>query len=38
MNESGWQKVNELFQGKLSCDSSRTYLATSRRQASNDDD
>ena len=38
MNESGWQKANELFQGKLSCDSSRTYLANSRRQASNDDD
>ena len=37
-NESGWQKANELFQGKLDCDSSRTYLATSRRQASNDDD
>ena len=37
-NESGWQKANELFEGKLSCDSSRTYLATSRRQASNDDD
>jgi len=37
MNETGWQKANELFQGKLNCDSSRTYLATSRRQASNDD-
>jgi hypothetical protein len=36
-NESGWQKANELFQGKLSCDSSRAYLATSRRQASSDD-
>ena len=36
-NESGWQKANELFEGKLSCDSARTYLATSRRQASNDD-
>ena len=37
MNESGWQKANELFRGKLSCDSSRAYLATSRRQASSDD-
>lgn len=36
-NESGWQKANELFKGKLSCDSSRAYLATSRRQASSDD-
>jgi hypothetical protein len=38
MNESGWQKANELFQGRLSCDSSRTYLATSVRQAANSDD
>ena len=38
MNESGWQKANELFQGKLSCDSSRTYIATSRRQAASDDE
>lgn len=37
-NESGWQKVNELFRGKLDCDSSRTYIATSRRQAANDDE
>lgn len=37
MNEAGWQKVNELFRGKLSCDSSRTYLATARRQAASDD-
>ena len=36
-NESGWKKVNELFRGKVSCDSSRAYMATSRRQASNDD-
>lgn len=33
MNESGWQKANELFAGKLDCDSSRSYLATSRRMA-----
>ena len=38
MNESGWQKANELFRGKLNCDSSRTYMATSRRQAANTDD
>lgn len=37
MNESGWKKANELFQGKVSCDSSRAYMATSRRQASSDD-
>lgn len=37
-NESGWQKVNELFGGKLDCDSSRTYIATSRRQAASDDE
>jgi len=37
MNESGWQKVNELFAGKLSCDASRTYLATNRRAGGSDD-
>jgi hypothetical protein len=37
-NESGWAKANELFQGKVDCDSSRTYFATSRRQAANDED
>lgn len=36
-NESGWQKVEELFAGKLHCDSSRTYLATSRRTLGGDD-
>jgi hypothetical protein len=36
-NEKGWQKVNELFRGKVDCDSSRTYMATSRRQAEDDD-
>ena len=36
-NEKGWQKVNELFRGKVSCDSSRAYMATARRQAENDD-
>lgn len=33
MNEKGWQKANELFAGKVRCDSSRSYLATSRRMA-----
>ena len=33
LNEGGWQKANELFAGKLQCDSSRTYLATNRRTA-----
>jgi len=38
MNESGWQKANELFAGKLRCDSSRSYLATNRRMAKDDDE
>lgn len=37
-NETGWKKGNELFQGKVSCDSSRVYLATNRRMADSDDD
>lgn len=32
-NESGWEKANELFAGKLSCDSSRAYLANNIRRA-----
>ncbi len=32
-SESGWQKANELFPGTLECDSARTYLATNRRRA-----
>jgi hypothetical protein len=36
-NETGWEKGNELFQGKVSCDSSRVYLATNRRMAESDD-
>lgn len=36
-NEKGWEKANELFQGKVDCDSSRTYIATTRREAENDD-
>lgn len=37
-SESGWQKANELFAGKVSCDSSRSYLATNRRMAKSDDE
>lgn len=37
-NESGWKKGNELFRGKVSCDSSRVYLATNRRMAESGDD
>lgn len=36
-SESGWQKGNELFAGKVGCDSSRTYFATSRRTAADDE-
>jgi hypothetical protein len=36
-SESGWRKGDELFQGKLSCDSSRVYIATNRRMAESDD-
>jgi len=37
-SESGWQKAGELFAGKLQCDSSRSYLATNRRMAAEDDE
>lgn len=37
MNESGWQKANELFAGKVHCDSSRSYIATNRRRAADDE-
>lgn len=37
-SESGWQKANELFAGKLRCDSARSYLATNRRMAEDDDE
>jgi len=37
-SETGWQKANELFAGKVSCDSARGYLATSRRMAEDDDE
>ncbi|MBT8049032.1 MAG: hypothetical protein HKN57_03305 [Xanthomonadales bacterium] len=35
-NQSGWKKGNELFQGKLDCDSSRVYLGTNRRMGAPD--
>jgi hypothetical protein len=34
---SGWQKADELFAGKLDCDSSRVYSAATIRTAENDD-
>ena len=37
-SESGWKKAGELFAGKLQCDSSRSYLATNRRMAAQDDE
>ncbi|MEJ2129509.1 MAG: hypothetical protein P8X81_11770 [Woeseiaceae bacterium] len=37
-SESGWEKARELFAGKLQCDSSRSYLATNRRMAAQDDE
>jgi hypothetical protein len=32
-SESGWMKGEELFAGKVDCDSSRVYLGTNRRRA-----
>ncbi len=37
-SEKGWEKANELFQGKLMCDSSRAYIATSVRMAKSADE
>lgn len=37
-SESGWQKAEELFQGKLSCDSSRVYISTVRRRIEDSED
>jgi len=37
-SQSGWEKANELFAGKLHCDSTRSYLATNRRMAGEDDE
>lgn len=36
-SESGWEKANELFAGKVDCDSSRGYLATNVRMAADDE-
>ena len=37
-SESGWQKAEELFQGKLRCDSSRVYISTVRRRIKDSDE
>lgn len=37
-SRSGWEKAEELFAGKLECDSSRVYIATSLRRAEPDDE
>ncbi len=37
-SESGWQKANELFAGKLSCDSQRAYVTTNIRMAEDDEE
>ena len=34
----GWQKADELFEGKLDCDSSRVYLASSARRAESNEE
>ena len=36
-NESGWMKAEELFAGKVDCDSSRVYLGTTRRRAADNE-
>lgn len=36
-SKEGWAKAEELFAGKLSCDSSRVYLAKNRRRAATND-
>jgi hypothetical protein len=36
-SESGWMKAEELFTGKVDCDSSRVYLGTNRRRATDKD-
>lgn len=35
---AGWKKANELFAGKLDCDSSRAYLSTTRRMGKSEDE
>ena len=34
----GWEKAEALFPGKLSCDTSRVYLATNRRRAADNEE
>jgi len=36
-SQAGWEKAEELFMGKVDCDSSRVYLATNHRRAESDD-
>ena len=36
-SKSGWQKGNELFADKVSCDASRVYLATNQRRGEDSD-
>lgn len=35
-SREGWKKAQELFSGKMDCDSSRVYVATNRRHAESD--
>ena len=37
-SQTGWEKANELFAGKLDCDSARAYLSTTRRMPKGDDE
>lgn len=37
-SKDGWKKADELFAGKLDCDSARVYQATNRRLADYDND
>lgn len=37
-SKEGWAKANELFGGKLECDSSRAYLSTTQRMPEGDDE
>ncbi len=37
-SKDGWAKAGELFEGKVSCDSGRVYLASNIRMAESDDE
>lgn len=37
-SKTGWQKAGELFEGKVSCDSARVYMASNIRMAESDDE